>query len=66
MVVLAAGASRRLGEAKQLVEIGGERLLQRAVRVAAEAELGPVVVVLGAMAGRVAEVCDSARRHGWW
>ncbi len=63
VVVLAAGASRRLGEAKQLVEIGGERLLQRAVRVAAEAELGPVVVVLGAMAGRVAEVCDL--RQAW-
>ena len=36
-VVLAAGASPRLGEPKQLVKIGGETLLERAVRVAREA-----------------------------
>lgn len=45
-VVLAAGASRRLGRAKQSLEIGGETLLERAVRVAVEAELEPVIVVV--------------------
>ena len=45
-MVLAAGASRRLGRAKQSVEIGGETLLERAVRVAVEAGLEPVVVVV--------------------
>jgi molybdenum cofactor cytidylyltransferase len=45
-VVLAAGASRRLGRAKQKVEIGGETLLERAVRVAVEAGLEPVIVVV--------------------
>ena len=70
VVVLAAGASRRLGEAKQLVEVGGERLLERAVRVAVEAALGPVVVVLGAAAERVAGECDLRRawvvvNSGW-
>jgi molybdenum cofactor cytidylyltransferase len=45
-VVLAAGASRRLGRAKQSVEIGGETLLERAVRVAVEAGLSPVIVVV--------------------
>jgi len=45
-VVLAAGASRRLGRAKQTVEIGGETLLERAVRVAGEAGLKPVIVVV--------------------
>jgi molybdenum cofactor cytidylyltransferase len=45
-VVLAAGASRRLGMAKQMVEIGGETLLARAVRVANEAGLRPVFVVV--------------------
>jgi molybdenum cofactor cytidylyltransferase len=45
-VVLAAGASRRLGRAKQMVEIGGETLLERAVRVAVEAGLEPVLVVV--------------------
>jgi molybdenum cofactor cytidylyltransferase len=47
-VVLAAGASTRLGEPKQLVKIGGETLLERAVRVAREAGCAPVVVVVGA------------------
>src|ERR1700720_4574182 len=47
-VVLAAGASTRLGEAKQLVMLGGETLLERAVRVAREAGGLPVVVVVGA------------------
>jgi CTP:molybdopterin cytidylyltransferase MocA len=46
-VVLAAGASTRLGEPKQLVVLGGETLLERAVRVAREAACQPVVVVVG-------------------
>jgi molybdenum cofactor cytidylyltransferase len=47
-VVLAAGASTRLGELKQLAFLGEETLLERAVRVAREAGCSPVVVVLGA------------------
>jgi molybdenum cofactor cytidylyltransferase len=47
-VLLAAGASRRLGRPKQLVEYEGETLLARAIRVAQEAGFHPVVVVLGA------------------
>jgi molybdenum cofactor cytidylyltransferase len=47
-VVLAAGASSRLGEVKQLIVLGGEALLERAVRVAREAGCSPVVVVVGA------------------
>jgi CTP:molybdopterin cytidylyltransferase MocA len=45
-MVLAAGASRRLGRPKQSVEIGGETLLERAVRVAVDAGLEPVIVVV--------------------
>jgi CTP:molybdopterin cytidylyltransferase MocA len=45
-VVLAAGASTRLGRPKQSVVLGGETLLERAVRVAREAELSPVIVVV--------------------
>lgn len=52
-VVLAAGASRRLGRPKQLVTFEGEALLQRAVRVAREAGCAPVVVVLGARAEEI-------------
>ena len=45
-VILAAGASRRLGRPKQEVVLHGETLLHRAVRVAAEAGLEPVLVVV--------------------
>lgn len=52
-VVLAAGASTRLGEPKQLLDLEGRPLLQHVVDVAAEAGLDPVVVVLGHAADRV-------------
>ena len=44
-IVLAAGASSRLGTPKQLVRLGTETLLERTVRVAREAGLGPVLGV---------------------
>jgi molybdenum cofactor cytidylyltransferase len=47
VAVLAAGASRRLGRAKQLVSIGGEPLLRRQCRCALGANVGNVLVVLG-------------------
>jgi molybdenum cofactor cytidylyltransferase len=52
VVILAAGASRRLGSAKQLVSIGGETLLRRQCRCALDADVGPVLVVLGHDADR--------------
>jgi molybdenum cofactor cytidylyltransferase len=54
-VILAAGASTRLGVPKQLVKIGTENLLERTVRVATEAACSPVVVVLGASAELIQE-----------
>jgi molybdenum cofactor cytidylyltransferase len=57
-VVLAAGASTRLGSPKQLVMLGGEMLLERAVRVAREAGCVPVVVVLGASAEAIQSECE--------
>jgi molybdenum cofactor cytidylyltransferase len=47
VAVLAAGASRRLGRAKQAVPIGGEPLLRRQCRCALAANVGKVVVILG-------------------
>ncbi len=47
-VVLAAGASTRLGQPKQLVTLLGETLVERAVRVAREAGAQVVFVVVGA------------------
>lgn len=56
-VILAAGASRRLGNPKQLVLINGERLLERAVRVAVEAGCKPLVI-LGFQAAEIAAQCS--------
>ncbi len=48
-IVLAAGSSSRLGQAKQLVRLGddpdGETLLERTIRIAAAAGLRPIYVV---------------------
>ncbi len=52
-VILAAGASRRLGEPKQLVRLDRETLLERAVRVAVEAGCSPILVVLGAASEQI-------------
>ena len=57
-VVLAAGASTRLGSAKQVARLDGETLLERAVRVAREAGCSPVVVVLGAAAASIRAGCS--------
>ena len=46
-VVLAAGASSRMGRHKLLLELGGESLLRRAVRRVSAAGFEQVVVVLG-------------------
>ncbi len=47
-LVLAAGAGRRLGRPKALLEIGGERLVDRAVRILRQGGVETVVVVSGA------------------
>lgn len=52
-IVLAAGASTRLGYPKQLLCIGGECLLHRTVRLALEAGCAPLIAVLGYQAERM-------------
>jgi CTP:molybdopterin cytidylyltransferase MocA len=47
-IVLAAGASHRLGQPKQLLMHGGEMMIERAIRLANEAGAAPVITVLGA------------------
>lgn len=49
-IVLAAGAARRFGRPKQLLELDGESLVRRACRIASESGCSPVILVLGAHA----------------
>jgi len=60
-VILAAGFSRRLGRPKQTLLLGGETLVERAARIALEAGLSPIFVVVN----RDAEFCDSLEQHGY-
>ena len=55
-VILAAGASTRMGSPKQLLTLSGQPLLARAVESALEAPVWPVVVVLGAHAESIKPV----------
>ena len=58
-IVLAAGASRRLGRSKQLLRRHGETLVHRAARLALSTQPHDAVLVLGAEAARVrAAVAD--------
>jgi len=53
IVVLAAGASTRMGTPKQLLSWRGMPLLQHVTTTALQADTGPVIVVLGAHAQSV-------------
>jgi CTP:molybdopterin cytidylyltransferase MocA len=57
-VVLAAGAGRRLGRPKALVSLGGELLVERAIRIASDGGCEPVIVVLGSHSDEVLERAD--------
>lgn len=50
LILLAAGASTRMGRPKQLLELAGRPLLVRVVEAALAGPVWPVVVVLGAHA----------------
>jgi molybdenum cofactor cytidylyltransferase len=52
VIVLAAGESSRMGRAKQLLPYRGSNLLRHAAETALATGLGPVLIVLGAEAGR--------------
>ncbi len=53
VVILAAGASTRMGTPKQLLAIDGQPLLVRAIEAALASSAWPVVVVLGANAEKI-------------
>ena len=54
-VILAAGRSQRMGFPKPLMAVGHELALARVIRQCHEAEMSPVVVVLGFHAQRIEE-----------
>jgi molybdenum cofactor cytidylyltransferase len=52
-IILAAGASTRMGTPKQLLMLQGKSLLRRVTETAIAADCSPVVVVLGAGSDRI-------------
>lgn len=59
VLILAAGASRRLGEPKQLIKYGGTSLIRRIAIESIKAEIGGVTVVTGYEADSIAsEISD--------
>jgi len=57
-VILAAGASNRMGEPKQLLRLGGKTLLEQVLDNAHSAALDQIVVVLGAGAENIQQQVD--------
>jgi molybdenum cofactor cytidylyltransferase len=53
VVILAAGASTRMGTPKQLLQLNGQPLIVRAIQAALSSTAWPVVVVLGANAEKI-------------
>ncbi|RQX02100.1 molybdopterin-guanine dinucleotide biosynthesis protein A [Micromonospora inaquosa] len=66
-LLLAAGAGRRYGRPKALVELDGETLVRRAARLLADGGCAPVHVVLGAGADEVPDLPGAVPvRHDRW
>jgi molybdenum cofactor cytidylyltransferase len=57
-LILAAGASSRMGRPKQLLDWGGRPLVRAAAEVALAASLNPLVVVVGNAQAQVEEALD--------
>lgn len=58
IIVLAAGASTRMGRPKQLLTYGGRTLLRNAAEMAAASLCRPIIVVLGAYADQLQSEID--------
>nr|MDQ2997746.1 nucleotidyltransferase family protein [Chloroflexota bacterium] len=54
-LILAAGASSRMGSPKQLLDWGGQPLVRAAAEMALAAQLDPLLVVVGGAQGQVAD-----------
>lgn len=58
LIVLAAGASSRMGRAKQLLPVGGQAMIRRTALRALASHCRPVVVVIGANSRPVRSVLE--------
>ena len=70
IILLAAGASRRMGQPKQLLPVGDGHLLHRLIGVCAACQPAKLLVVLGANADSIlptlqAEPCDVFINENW-
>ncbi len=63
VIILAAGASTRLGRPKQLLPFNGKSLLEHAVDTANDSMAEPVIVVLGANADLLEKEIDEKKVH---
>jgi molybdenum cofactor cytidylyltransferase len=59
IIILAGGKSSRLGSPKQLLDVDGIPMLQRVIREAKRAAIGPVLVVTGAFTRELQSVIAS-------
>lgn len=55
LILLAAGASKRLGKPKQLLQFQNETFLKRSVKIALDSVCHPIIVVLGANAEKLTD-----------
>ena len=63
IVILAAGASIRMGKPKQLLQYKGKNLLQHVAEAAVNSNANNVIVVLGANSDLVAKEIDKLKFH---
>ena len=65
-VLLAAGASRRMGSPKALLPFGETNILERGVQNLRDAGADPIAVVLGFHEEKIRAVCPGLFRNGVW
>jgi len=64
-IVLAAGASLRLGQPKQLLPVGENTLLERVCREVCESWVSHVIIVLGYHAAEIRPYLETIRQTQW-
>ena len=63
IIILAAGAARRMGQVKQLLKIAQKTLIERTIEAATSLENSSIVVVLGANAEKIKPIITAKKVH---